>query len=407
MSSPPQHLLLLPPPPRPATNEALQATYKQALISVLTQLAFDSRKSTTGAILDVALPLPYVYEHLYAPRAETYDATQAIVAAVYKLICVVAAKEKVNVEDAEGIDVRVILIARPRNDTSPGGAKAPSGTIGLFGPVIDLPTLATSRRPWEKVFFFDGESGESMLGQFLRHQDNRVKTQKVAGGTVAVTASDSEVTGPRTPSSHHSAIAVGGTWDHIHIGHKLLLTMFAFLLRPTVSDGEQQSLTVGITGDELLINKKFAEHLQSWDERKSSVLSFLRAIMDFRPGEAAKVDTRESKDSGPNGHSVHATLCPELVIKLVEIADPFGPTITDEGITALVLSGETRAGGRAVNEKRAEKSWPALQVLEVEVLDAEEEAEAEVKADGSYDSKLSSTLIRKSISEKAKIRAKA
>ncbi|KAB8337068.1 hypothetical protein FH972_021372 [Carpinus fangiana] len=400
----PQHLLLLPPPPWPATAETVQAAYKDALTAVLKQLTFDTRSSTPGATLDIALPFPYAFEHLSLPRVSVYEPTQALVANVYKLICLIAAREKINVEDAEGIDVRIFIVARPRHDDAPEGASLPSGRGSLFGPVIDMPTLARCGRPWQKVFAVQSEHGEKVLNQFLRHQDGRVKTQSVAGGIVQVNSSEAGGDLTADEAAHHTSIAVGGTWDHIHIGHKLLLTMFAFLLKPDNGGEEPRSLTVGITGDELLVNKKFAECLESWDERKNSALSFLRAIMDFRPD--AEVKTTELNEPGPNGHAVHAVLGSNLTFKLVEIGDPFGPTITDESISALVLSAETRAGGKAVNDKREEKGWPALQVLEVDVLDAGEAQQGGNNSD-SFESKLSSTDIREAISKRAKIRSKA
>jgi len=77
--------------------------------------------------------------------------------------------------------------------------------------------------------------------------------------------------------------------------------------------------------------------------------------------------------------------------------DPFGPTITDETITALVISAETRSGGKAVNAKRAEKEWAPLDIFEVDVLGAEEEdgTVTQGKVDETFQGKLSSTEIRR------------
>lgn len=58
----------------------------------------------------------------------------------------------------------------------------------------------------------------------------------------------------------------------------------------------------------------------------------------------------------------------EVTIEIVEINDPFGPTITNPQIQALVVSEETRGGGLMVNQKRREKGWSELDVFAVGVV---------------------------------------
>ena len=77
-------------------------------------------------------------------------------------------------------------------------------------------------------------------------------------------------------------MVVGGTFDHLHVGHKLLLTAVALVLEPLDREREGR-LTIGVTGDALLVNKKYAEVLESWEERWQSTADFLTAIMDFSP----------------------------------------------------------------------------------------------------------------------------
>lgn len=205
-------------------------------------------------------------------------------------------------------------------------------------------------------------------------------------------------------AAHHLSVAVGGTFDHLHTGHKLLLTMFAFVLgRRQPSEQKPSTLTVGITGDALLKNKKYADHLESWKRRQESTHEFLSSIVHFGQLDDARIQVQEFHDPGPNGHAVHVSYPFGLTIKYVEIWDPFGPTITDKDITALALSLETRGGGAAVNEKRREQGWAPLEVFEVDVLDASEEN----NVDDTFQSKLSSTEIRKKRSERLKPKAKA
>jgi len=87
-----------------------------------------------------------------------------------------------------------------------------------------------------------------------------------------------------------------------------------------------------------------------------------------------------------------------LNIRCVEIWDPFGPTITEKDISALIISAETRAGGSAVNDKRTENGWSALDVLEVDVLDSKETSSP--ASQQNFEGKLSSTEIRKKRAQK-------
>ena len=399
MATIPAHLLLLPPPPWPPSHDSFHAAYHDALASTLGQVAGSIRFATVGAALDIAVPVPILHKHPDAPRSAVFKSVQALVAGIYKLVCIIAAREKINVEDAEGIDARVLIVAHPRDqdDTT----SKPAITGHLLGPVITFDTLSRSQRQWQSVFGVEGEQGEYLLKKFTTSQDGRVKIQRVSGGPVQLTAPESV---PEDAQARiHSAIAVGGTWDHIHIGHKLLLTMVAFLAQPRQQT--ETVLTIGITGDELLQNKKYSELLETWHERQRSARTFLSHIMDFRPPSDASIKEQEVSNPGSNGHSVLYEMRPGLVLNLVEIADPFGPTITDEAISALVVSGETRSGGKAVNDKRREKGWHDLEVFEVDVLDPTEVTHSATET--AFEAKISSTAIRQALSERGRLRSKA
>ena len=117
----------------------------------------------------------------------------------------------------------------------------------------------------------------------------------------------------------------------------------------------------------------------------------------------------ECDEPGPNGKVVRVSYSAgssdsTITINYTEISDPFGPTITDERISALVISAETRAGGKAVNDKRREQGWAELEVFEVDVLDAavdqDEEEEGDRKEKKSLESKISSTEIRRRLQER-------
>ncbi|KAH7073397.1 hypothetical protein FB567DRAFT_453928 [Paraphoma chrysanthemicola] len=407
MASPTKRaLLLLPPAPSPSSYASLKAAYNAPLFTVLKELARLSFGTSKSALLDIALPVPALHGQLDSPRGPHYAATQQLVADLYKLICITATREAIDTEDAEGVDARVILVAYPRDGqlSVPPGEATPEQE--LQGPAIDIYTLARAPRSWDHVYSVESEEGERVLRSFQSLSGTTQAVTRVRGGIVKVERSAGQDVNQENSSTaiSHRSVAVGGTFDHLHIGHKLLLTMFAFVLgRRQATEQTPSTLTVGITGDALLTNKKYADQLESWKRRQESTHDFLSSILYFGPSKDSRVQVEEISKPGPNGHAVHVTYPFGLTIKYVEIWDPFGPTITDEAITALALSLETRGGGEAVNAKRKEQGWAPLEVFEVAVLDASEEE----SVDESFQSKLSSTEIRRKRSERLKLKAKA
>ena len=228
--------------------------------------------------------------------------------------------------------------------------------------------------------------------------------------TSSSTSKPSESVIDDRPLQSHTSVAVGGTFDHLHIGHKLLLTGTILAAEPS-STGSPRLITVGITGDELLVNKKYGNVVESWDSRQQRTAEFVESILTFHHDVPSIRSVQQINEPGPNGRVVRVTYSTttttsptdEITINYTKISDPFGPTITDENISALVISAETRAGGNAVNDKRGEKGWKALEVFEVDVLDAgagdgDETGVKEVKK--GFDSKISSTEIRRRFAER-------
>ncbi|KAL0081529.1 hypothetical protein J3Q64DRAFT_1731636 [Phycomyces blakesleeanus] len=127
-----------------------------------------------------------------------------------------------------------------------------------------------------------------------------------------------------------SRVALGGTFDHIHAGHKILLTMAALLTN--------KSIVVGVTDDSMLQSKKHRQFIQPTEKRIGSVERYL--------------------------HSVRRNVEPYVV----PICDPFGPTITDPAIDALVCSKETLQGGEAVNRERQKRNMDPIELRVIDVI---------------------------------------
>ncbi|KAG0175487.1 hypothetical protein DFQ28_000091 [Apophysomyces sp. BC1034] len=167
---------------------------------------------------------------------------------------------------------------------------------------------------------------------------------------------------PETPiiNNHWKSfnhVAIGGTFDHIHAGHKILLTMAALLATTR--------LVVGVTDDEMLKNKKYREYIASLDDRIKNVQQYLHTI---RRG---------------------------IIHEVVPMSDAFGPTITDPSIEALVCSHETLKGGDAVNRERALLGFPTLELRVIDVISPDN---ASVKNKDMM-LKISSTWIRQYLAE--------
>jgi cytidyltransferase-like protein len=120
-------------------------------------------------------------------------------------------------------------------------------------------------------------------------------------------------------------IALGGTFDRIHNGHKKLLTLAACVAT--------EKVIVGVTSDDMLKAKKNAAMIANNEMRMKNVSDFLCAVTDI-----SKCD-------------------------IVIITNPYGPTIDDPSIEAIIVSSETIAGALKINKIRREKGFEPLSIL--------------------------------------------
>lgn len=127
-----------------------------------------------------------------------------------------------------------------------------------------------------------------------------------------------------------SQVAVGGTFNPLHDGHKALLMKAIDLSRGSI-------LLIGLTSDEMAKNKTLL--VDDYQSRYNEVMAF-----------------------------VHAR---GVLPRIIKLNDPYGPTISDD-FDYLVVSPETHPVGLKINRIRSEKNLKQLTIVLVDYVLAED-----------------------------------
>ncbi|XP_003740269.1 bifunctional coenzyme A synthase [Galendromus occidentalis] len=145
-----------------------------------------------------------------------------------------------------------------------------------------------------------------------------------------IAASGTEDAAKVVDSITFDSVCVGGTFDRLHLGHKLLLS--AAVARAT------ERLVIGVTDGDMIKSKVLWELIEPLEVRMSALRKCLND-MD-----------------------------PTLKYDILPIYEPFGPTIRDRSLQCLCVSDETIKGGLKVNEERANKDFPPMALFNVSLL---------------------------------------
>ncbi|MGV9203380.1 MAG: pantetheine-phosphate adenylyltransferase, partial [Promethearchaeia archaeon] len=118
-------------------------------------------------------------------------------------------------------------------------------------------------------------------------------------------------------------------FDHFHKGHQLLIETGLKI---------SEKLVIGLSTEELLKNKEYREHLESYNVRKKHLTQFLK--------KHSSLDKTE----------------------ICELNDPFGPPAREPEYEAIVVSQETYEEALKVNTLRIEKGFKPLVIIVIPIL---------------------------------------
>lgn len=127
-------------------------------------------------------------------------------------------------------------------------------------------------------------------------------------------------------------VAVGGTFDELHKGHKALLDK-AFEI------GEK--VVIGLSSDEFVVKMGKPHITASYAERLHELKAYLNST---GLGERAEI---------------------------IELKDPYGLTISGKDLDALVVSEETASTADKINTIRTKAKLPPLTIVTVTMVPAE------------------------------------
>ncbi|MHA1671367.1 MAG: pantetheine-phosphate adenylyltransferase [Promethearchaeota archaeon] len=142
-------------------------------------------------------------------------------------------------------------------------------------------------------------------------------------------------------------VGMGGTFDHLHDGHKSLILTGLSL---------SEKVVIGLASDNLLTKKKFRSKIESYHERLEKLTLYISEI-----SQSSKVE-------------------------IIKLEDPYGPPINEEDYEGIIVSQETYEGALKINQIREEKGFKPLIIVVIPLIQ-----------DKKKKNKISSTSIRASL----------
>jgi len=134
-------------------------------------------------------------------------------------------------------------------------------------------------------------------------------------------------------SRKFSYVALGGTFDQLHKGHRILIAR-------ALEVGDR--VLVGLTTDEMADRLAKRHEVASFNERRKSLEDFLRGVNAIKR------------------------------VQILPLDDPYGPTLTRNDTEAIVVSKETAPRADEINMLRARRGLKLLEIVIVDMVLAED-----------------------------------
>lgn len=139
---------------------------------------------------------------------------------------------------------------------------------------------------------------------------------------------------------------MGGTFDHLHEGHKYLIATALSL---------SEKIVIGLTTESLLKNKKFFSKLEDYKTRENNLRKFIETITDLNR------------------------------VEIIELKDRYGPPVHEPEYEGLIVSQETYKTGVEINQIREKNGFNPLIIIVIPMIK------------DNNNKKISSTAIREKI----------
>ncbi|XP_066249367.1 bifunctional coenzyme A synthase [Euwallacea similis] len=199
------------------------------------------------------------------------------------------------------------------------------------------------------VVIFDRKYGKSEIDRFISNKIGNISTEY---NVVTIDCGEGDkilAEIDNLDNRVYKHVCLGGTFDRLHVAHKLLLS--DSILRAS------EKVTVGITEENMTHNKVLWELIEDVEARMKNIQDFVVDIF------------------------------PDLIYNICKIADPCGPAIVDPSIEAIIVSEETIRGAEKINEIRKEKGLGELKIIPIPFI-------AELNPQGREEAKVSSSNLR-------------
>ncbi len=119
---------------------------------------------------------------------------------------------------------------------------------------------------------------------------------------------------------------LGGTFDHLHKGHKKL-----------INEAFKQSkfVTIGLVKENLYRKKFLANHVELYNLRKKHLINYLKSKFFFKRA------------------------------RIITISDIFGTTLQDEKLETIFVTKDTRTNALKINDERIKRSLKPLEIITI------------------------------------------